>query len=250
MRGFEMKKPIIVIVGPTASGKTGVAIELAEKIGGEIICADSRTIYKSMDIGTAKPGVPEQKNVVHYGLDLVEPNERFTVYDWKKYAEQKIYEIRRLGKYPIIVGGTGLYIDALIYNYQFDQKHKSDQIDRNKMGDDFLVYGVKWTSEELRERIRLREQQMFDNEGLIAETKELVKKFDWNTQSMRSNIYQFVWRMLNKEITKEEAIRLGALDDYHLAKRQMTWFKRNHQIKWLRLKDLNEEIIKDIKLFE
>jgi len=91
---------------------------------------------------------------------------------------------------------------------------------------------------------------MFDNEGLIAETKELVKKFDWNTQSMRSNIYQFVWRMLNKEITKEEAIRLGALDDYHLAKRQMTWFKRNHQIKWLRLKDLNEEIIKDIKLFE
>ena len=181
MRGFEMKKPIIVIVGPTASGKTGVAIELAEKIGGEIICADSRTIYKSMDIGTAKPSIPEQKNIVHYGLDLVEPNERFTVYDWKKYAEQKIYEIRRLGKYPIIVGGTGLYVDALIYDYQFDQKHKSDQIDRNKMGDDFLVYGVKWTSEELRERIRLREQQMFDNEGLIAETKELAKKFDWNT---------------------------------------------------------------------
>ena len=245
-----MKKPIIVIVGPTASGKTGVAIELAEKIGGEIICADSRTIYKSMDIGTAKPSIPEQKNIVHYGLDLVEPNERFTVYDWKKYAEQKIYEIRRLGKYPIMVGGTGLYVDALIYNYQFDQKHKSDQIDRNKMGDDFLVYGVKWTSEELRERIRLREQQMFDNEGLIAETKELAKKFDWNTQSMRSNVYQFVWRMLNKEITKEEAIRLGVLDDYHLAKRQMTWFKRNRQIKWLRLKDLNEEIIKDIKLFE
>ena len=77
-----MKKPIIVIVGPTASGKTGVAIELAEKIGGEIICADSRTIYNSMDSATAKPGVPDQKTVVHYGLDLVEPNERFTVYDW------------------------------------------------------------------------------------------------------------------------------------------------------------------------
>ena len=85
-----MIKPVIVIVGPTASGKTGAAIALAEEIGGEIICADSRTIYRGMDVGTAKPSMEERKNIVHFGLDLVDPDERFTVYDWKKYAVQKI----------------------------------------------------------------------------------------------------------------------------------------------------------------
>ena len=85
-----MVKPVIVIVGPTASGKTGAAIALALEIDGEIICADSRTIYRGMDVGTAKPSMEERKNIVHFGLDLVDPDERFTVYEWKKYAEQKI----------------------------------------------------------------------------------------------------------------------------------------------------------------
>lgn len=245
-----MVKPVIVIVGPTASGKTGAAIALALEIDGEIICADSRTIYRGMDVGTAKPSMEERKNIVHFGLDLVDPDERFTVYEWKKYAEQKIYEIRTRGKYPIVVGGTGLYIDALIYDYQFNQERKSDQLDRRKIGEDFLVYGVQWSSEGIRERIKLREQQMFENEELVLETVKLAKRFDWSLQSMRSNIYQFVWRMLNKEITKEEAITLGVYDDYHLAKRQMTWFKRNTRIKWCRLKDLNAEIIKDLKSLE
>ena len=242
-----MIKPVIVIVGPTASGKTGAAIALAEEIGGEIICADSRTIYRGMDVGTAKPSMEERKNIVHFGLDLVDPDERFTVYDWKKYAEQKIYEIRKRGKFPIIVGGTGLYIDALIYDYQFDQGRKSEQLDRKEVGEGFWVYGVQWTNEEIRERIKLREQQMFENEELVLETVALAKRFDWGLQSMRSNIYQFEWRMLNKGITKDEAIALGVYDDYHLAKRQMTWFKRNKQIRWCRLKDLIAEIIKDVK---
>ena len=141
-----MVKPVIVIVGPTASGKTGAAIALALEIDGEIICADSRTIYRGMDVGTAKPSMEERKNIVHFGLDLVDPDERFTVYEWKKYAEQKIYEIRMRGKYPIVVGGTGLYIDALIYDYQFNQERKSDQLDRKEIGEDFLFYGVQWSS--------------------------------------------------------------------------------------------------------
>ena len=89
--------PVIVIVGPTGSGKTGVAIEIAKEIGGEIISADSRAIYKGMDIGTAKPTTEEQNEVPHFGIDLVEPGERFTVADWKAYAEQKIEEIRARG---------------------------------------------------------------------------------------------------------------------------------------------------------
>ena len=92
------EKPVIVIVGPTASGKTGAAIELAQKIDGEIIAADSRTIYKGMDIGTAKPSMKERGGILHYGFDLVEPDEHFTVFDWKKYAEDKIEEIKKKGK--------------------------------------------------------------------------------------------------------------------------------------------------------
>ena len=111
--------PILVILGPTGSGKTGVSIELAKALNGEIVSADSRAIYKGMDIGTAKPSIEERQGVPHYGLDLVEPGERFTVADWKSYAESKIKNIEARGKTPIIVGGTGLYIDALIYDYHF-----------------------------------------------------------------------------------------------------------------------------------
>lgn len=111
--------PLVVIVGPTASGKTGVAIKLAEKFGGEIICADSRTVYKGMDIGTAKPTAQERARVLHWGLDLVEPGERFTVADFKVYANRKIDEIRARGHVPFLVGGTGLYVDAVLFDYTF-----------------------------------------------------------------------------------------------------------------------------------
>ena len=111
--------PLVVIVGPTASGKTGAAIALAEKYDGEIICADSRTIYKGMDIGTAKPSLEEQARVPHWGLDLVQPGERFTAADFKRYAVEKIDEIRARGKVPFLVGGTGLYVDAVVLDYQF-----------------------------------------------------------------------------------------------------------------------------------
>src|ERR1044071_7035484 len=105
--GLSGKKlPLIVIVGPTASGKTALAIEIAEKYNGEIICADSRTIYKGMDIGTAKPTVEERTRVPHWGLDLVEPGERFTVADFKHYADKKIDDIRERGRIPFLVGGT------------------------------------------------------------------------------------------------------------------------------------------------
>ena len=98
----------IIILGPTGSGKTNVSIELAKALDGEIISADSRAIYKGMDIGTAKPTKEEQQGIPHYGLDLVSPNERFTVADWKAYAIDKIKDIKSRGKVPIIVGGTGL----------------------------------------------------------------------------------------------------------------------------------------------
>ena len=242
------EKPVIVIVGPTASGKTGAAIELAQRIDGEIIAADSRTIYKGMDIGTAKPSMKERGGILHYGFDLVEPDEHFTVFDWKKYAEDKIEEIKKKGKYPIVVGGTGLYIDSLIFNYRFGE-HKIGAKDRKKMRPGYVVYGIKWDMEDLRGRILQREQKMFTNPELMSETVRLAEQFDWNLQSMRSNIYQFAWRVLMGEIETEEAITLGALDDYHLARRQMTWFKRNPEIKWCTLREIVGVIIEDLNLF-
>lgn len=115
-----MKKPtVIVICGPTASGKTALSIELAKKINGEIVSADSMQIYKDMDIGSAKVTPEEADGIKHYLIDCVSPDERYSVANYKKDAKAAIEEILKKGKVPIIVGGTGLYIDALIYEIEY-----------------------------------------------------------------------------------------------------------------------------------
>lgn len=128
-----MNLPLIVILGPTASGKTGYAINLAQRIDGEIICADSRTVYKGMDVGTAKPTKHEREIVLHWALDLVEPDQRFTLYDFQQYAYSKIAEIRGRGHVPMLVGGTGLYIDSVIYHYGLTKETEFDTARRGKL---------------------------------------------------------------------------------------------------------------------
>lgn len=123
----EGRLPLIVIVGPTASGKTSLAIQLAKKYRGEIICADSRTVYRGMNIGTAKPSLEEQQEVYHWGLDLVDPGDSFSVLQFKDYACQKIKEIRSRGNIPFLVGGTGLYIDSVIFDFQFGVKYSKEK---------------------------------------------------------------------------------------------------------------------------
>ena len=123
------KDKVIVICGPTASGKTALSIELAKKVNGEIISCDSMQIYKDMNIGTAKPTIEEMQGIKHYLLDFVSPNERYSVADFKKDAKNAIKEILSKGKVPIIVGGTGLYLDSLIYeieyqNIEFDENYR------------------------------------------------------------------------------------------------------------------------------
>ena len=126
-----MKPKVIVIVGPTASGKTALSIEIAKKIDGEIISADSMQIYRDMNIGTAKVTKEEMQGIKHYLIDVVSPEERYTVSDFKQAAEKAIEEILNKGKTPIIVGGTGLYVDSLIYgieyqDMQFDEKYREE----------------------------------------------------------------------------------------------------------------------------
>ena len=240
----------LVILGPTGSGKTGVSIELAKALNGEIISADSRAIYKGMDIGTAKPTKAEMQGIPHYGLDLVEPGERFTVADWKAYAEEKIADIKARSKLPMIVGGTGLYIDALIYDYKFkgptgekigDIEQKTCT-DRTEIKGDYLIIGIKCPPEELRERLYKRITQMFRPE-LYDEVKILVQKYGWDNQAMKSDIYEYAWKYLNGELTLDEAEEKCFYEDWHLAKRQMTWFKRNQNIIWLELEKVYPFVI-------
>lgn len=115
-----MKPKVIVIVGPTASGKTSLSIELAKQINGEIISCDSMQIYKDMDIGSAKPTKQEMQGIKHYLIDEVLPTERFSVAEYKKKAEEAIEVILRSGKVPIVVGGTGLYVNSLIYGIEYN----------------------------------------------------------------------------------------------------------------------------------
>lgn len=244
-------KPNLVLLGPTGSGKTGISIELAKRLNGEIISADSRAVYKGMDIGTAKPTLEEREGIPHYGIDLVYPDERFTVADWKAYAETKIRDIKSRGKLPIVVGGTGLYIDALIFDYHFkgptgqkigdsEQKTCSDRIG---IKDDFTLIGIKWSPEELRNRLRQRIEQMFSKE-LYGEVKKLVQKYDWNVGAMKSDIYEYAYKYINGEMSLEEAKEKCFYEDWHLAKRQMTWFKRNPNIVWLDLERILDFVIK------
>lgn len=119
-------KDLIIITGPTAVGKTNISIKLAKRLDGEIISADSMQIYKGMDIGSAKITVEEMQGVPHHMIDIVSPDESFSVSDFKERAEKIIEDIIARGKMPIIVGGTGLYINSLIYNYGFACANRDD----------------------------------------------------------------------------------------------------------------------------
>jgi tRNA dimethylallyltransferase len=273
---FSARKPVVVIVGPTASGKTSLTIDLTREFNGEIISADSRAIYKGMDIGTAKPTPDEQKQAKHWGIDLVEPDERFTVADFQKYTNERIDDIRARGRVPFLVGGSGLYIDSVIFDYEFgDDANQKLRIEldkmtveelqnyckihnilypenyknkryliraierqnvvknnRHKIRDDVIVIGIMVDDNELKKRIESRAEKMFCDE-LYEEAKRLAVKYSFNLESMKSNIYPIVRRMLAGEISRDEAISLSKIDDWHLAKKQMTWFRRNPAIEWL-----------------
>ena len=280
---METEFPLIVIVGPTASGKTSLAITLAERFKGEIICADSRTVYKGMDIGTAKPTVEEQTRVAHWGLDLIEPGERFSVADFKEYAMEKIKEIRSRGHVPLLVGGTGLYVDAVIFDYQFgdiadltlrqkleklsieelhnycvkysitlpENKYNTRYVIRKIEQDNAvlkrnespisssIIVGIATDRDELRKRIEARTEQLFEN-GVVEEATILGKKYGWDSEAMTGNIYPLVHLYLKNEISLQEMKDKFTTLDWRLAKRQLTWLRRNSYIKWLSLTEAKE----------
>jgi tRNA dimethylallyltransferase len=128
---MDQKTKLVVVVGETASGKSTLALQLAQLFSGELICADSATTRREMNIGTAKPTAAEQALVAHHLLDMVGPNDEFSVAQFKQQADQAIADIAARGKLPIVVGGTGLYVDSVLYDYQF--REPADPVGREKL---------------------------------------------------------------------------------------------------------------------
>lgn len=234
---------LIVLVGPTASGKTAVAMEIAKKFNGEIVCADSRTVYKGMDIGTAKPSKQEQAQIPHHLLDVVRPDEPFTVADFKKLAEQAINDIQHRNKIPIMVGGSGLYVDAVLFDYKFAPKNSprdsvnSRHLDkevpavRSKIRPNTLVVGLNPDLQVLKQRITERVEAMVQD-GLVEEVKELCDQYGTNVKALDATSYKAFREYVENKITLDEAKAQFVRNDYLLARRQRTWFKRNKSIHW------------------
>jgi tRNA dimethylallyltransferase len=151
----QQKPELLVIVGPTASGKSDLALKVAKEFNGEIIAADSRTIYKGMDVGTAKPSKKDQGAVPHWGLDIVDPGQVFSAYQFKNYAKSKIEEIQKNGKLPILVGGSGMYVDAVIFDFEFV----------NVAGTSIRAKLESMTTEQLQELIKKQKYPMPENKN-------------------------------------------------------------------------------------
>lgn len=148
-KGTE-KIPLLVIVGPTASGKTALSIELAKRFDAEIISADSMQIYKNMDIATAKPTVDEMQGIKHHLIDFLDESEKFSVAQYCDLANEKIREVSKKGKLPILVGGTGLYIDSLVDNVTFSEIGEDENL-RKELYSLYEQNGVEYLLSMLRE---------------------------------------------------------------------------------------------------
>lgn len=290
-----MAKPkLIILAGPTAVGKTENSIRLAKAVNGEIISADSMQVYKRMDIGSAKIKSEEMQGVTHYLIDVLEPTEEFNIVLFQQMAKEAMSKIYASGKIPILVGGTGFYIQSLLYDIDFkdeaysdnrlreelqafaDQNGKEALHDRLKSVDpesaevipagnikrviralefyethkekisshnkeqkakespyDYAFFVLTDERPLLYERIERRIDIMLEN-GLLAEVEGLKKEgLTRNHISMQGLGYKEILSYLEGEISLEEAVYILKRDTRHFAKRQITWFKREPDVKWI-----------------
>lgn len=197
---------LIVIIGPTASGKSQIAMHIAQHFGGEIIAADSRTIYRGMDIGTAKPTVDDRNAVPHYMIDIVAIDEAFTVADFKPRAETCITEIAQRGKLPILVGGTGLYIDSVLFNFDFQKP--GDPMQRKEL--------AKLSVEELQERLHVAGISLPENS---RNPRHLIRRLETGDVTPQVRVLRQNTLVIGMEVDPE-VLRL------HIAARVQSMFAR------------------------
>ena len=266
-----MSKPkVIVICGPTASGKTSLSIELAKKINGEIISSDSMQIYKDMDIGTAKPSKEEMQGIKHYLLDFVEPSQRYSVADFKKDAEKAIEEILSKGKVPIVVGGTGLYVDSLIYgieyqDIQFDAQYRTELEKRAEQeGLEKLYEEAKKIDPQAIEKISsndkkriLRILEIYRATGKNkteqeAESRKNGVKYDYKVFAInmdREKLYERINKrvdiMIEQGLIQEVETLLKKYDEFPTAMQGLGY---KEVVEYLQGKTSKEEMIDKIKM--
>ena len=295
------KKPMIILTGPTAVGKTDLSIQLAKAINGEIISADSMQVYRHMDIGSAKVTPEEMDGVCHHLIDVLEPEEEFNVVVFQKLAKEALTGIYERGHIPIIVGGTGFYIQALLYDIDFTENDGDTAIrreleklaqtqgagclhqmlqeidpesavaihqnnvkrviraiefyrqtgkkislhneqEREKQSPyQFLYYVLDTDRKTLYERIDRRVDLMMEH-GLVDEVKHLADMgCTRDMVSMQGLGYKEILDYLSGEITLEEAVYILKRDTRHFAKRQITWFKRERDVRWLELEQFQND---------
>ena len=288
-----MKKPLIVLTGPTAAGKTHLSIALAKAVNGEIISADSMQVYKYMDIGSAKIRPEEMQGVKHYLVDELLPEEEFHIVKFQQMAKAAMEEIYAKGKVPILVGGTGFYIQAVTKDIDFTQADQEDGYRREleqlaaEKGNDYLhtmlqevdpvsakeihannvkrviralefyhqnqspisahnqeqkghetpynlaYFVLNVPRELLYKRIDDRIDEMLE-EGLLEEVEQLKKRgCHRGMVSMQGLGYKEILAYLEGEYPLEEAVRVLKRDTRHFAKRQLTWFRRERDVRWL-----------------
>ena len=291
---------VMVIVGPTASGKSALAVRLAREFNGEVISADSRQVYKGLDVGTGKVTKKEMGSVPHHLLNVASPRHTFTVVRYQKLAGRAIRSILVKGKLPILCGGTGLYLDAVIYNYHLphvppdpklrrrlgkepaeklfaklqkldperaasvDAKNKRRLIraleiiiktskpvpslirtNRRIVNFEVLKIGITLPEKALKGKIWARLSRWLEM-GLVAEVKKLRRGgLSWKQLENFGLVYREVSRYLQKLITEEEMNGTLRKKLWHYAKRQMTWFKRDKEIRWVRNAKEAEKLVRD-----
>lgn len=287
------KKPLYIIAGPTAVGKSALGVELAQRINGEIISADSMQVYKYMNIGTAKITIEEMEGIPHHLIDVLMPTEPFHVVEFQKMAKEALNTIYSNGNVPIIVGGTGFYIQALLYDIDFSDSGEDtslrdelseiadkqgpeklhsilkeldpktaetlhpnnvkrviraiefakqtggtifehNEVQRKRQSPyDFHFFVLNDDRSKVYERIDKRVDVMIDN-GLVDEVKMLLDMgCTADMTSMQGIGYKQLIPYLEGVYSLDEAIRLIKRDSRHYAKRQLTWFNRETQIKWI-----------------
>jgi tRNA dimethylallyltransferase len=296
---------LVVIVGPTGSGKTALSLELAEKFDGEIVNCDSVAMYREFEIGTAKPNPEERQLVPHHLLDIVEPTGFITAGEYARQAREVLADIKNRGRLPIVAGGTGLYLRALIGGL-FPGPQRSEKLRKRlletadergnkylhgilrkldpvaaekihahdvpkvvraievcmasrqpmtelwKQGQDPLVgfrilrIGLDPERQSLYQRINLRALKMFD-EGLVEEAQSLLQKYGEAAQPLHSLGYKQAMQLLKNEISREAAIKAAQQAHRNYAKRQLTWFHREPEVKWLKGFGDEEEIGAQVK---
>jgi tRNA dimethylallyltransferase len=299
-----MNNQVLVILGPTCVGKTQASLKLADIINGEIVSFDSRQVYNFMDIGTAKPTLEERERVTHHLIDLISPDQKFTAADYGKKSREVIREIVERKRYPIAVGGSGLYLRALIEGFfegpkangkirkrlegeaqKFGEPHLFNRLkevdpeaaERIHPNDlvriiralevyeltgkpisiwqregkydpfpmSFIKIGLNLSREKLYQRIDQRVDEMM-NRGLLEEVKRLNEMgFTLRLKALKTVGYQELFAYLEGQLNLSEAVEKIKQNTRNYAKRQLTWFKKDKEIKWLDAEEDNliEEIL-------